>query len=81
MRRKSGRYNTTDTTTANREFRWPNEGYTAPAQSKRPSYDDLTSAQWRTGQLSNILQVNDIDLMKDMLTQVTLAVRDAVASS
>ena len=52
--RKSGRYNTTDVTHSSPEFRWPNEGYHAPAGKKRVPYDDLTLPQWTVGQLTNI---------------------------
>ena len=79
MRKKSGRYNITDTCTAKPELRWPNEGYVSTSATRKPSYDDLTLAQFASGQLSNILLIQDFDLMKRMLTQVTLALTDAVS--
>ena len=45
MRKKSGRYNITDTCTVKLEYRWPNEGYVATSMTRKPSYDDLTLAQ------------------------------------
>ena len=70
-RRKSGRYNVTDTTNVKPEFKWPNEGYITNSSVKNPAYDDLSMAQWVAGQLHNISQVEDPMLMKLMLQQVT----------
>ena len=79
MRKKSGPYNTTDTCTAKPELRWPHEGYVSTGATKKPSYDDLSLAQWASGQLSNILLIQDYELMRLMLTQVTMALTDAVS--
>ena len=79
MRKKSGPYNTTDTCTAKPELRWPHEGYVSTGATKKPSYDDLSLAQWASGQLSNILLIQDYELMRLMLTQVTVALTDAVS--
>ena len=79
LRKKSGRYNTTDTCTARPEVRWLNEGYVSTGATKKPSYDNLSLAQWASGQLSNILLIQDFELMKRMLTQVTMALTDAVS--
>ena len=40
--RKSGRYNTPDIVHTTPQYRWPNEGYHAPAGKKKVAYDDLT---------------------------------------
>ena len=58
-RRKSGRYNITDTPNVRPEGRWPNEGFVAAANSRKPAYDDLSLQQWAAGQLSNVLQIQD----------------------
>ena len=79
IRKKSGYYNTTDTCTAKPELRWQNEGYVSTGATRKPSYDDLTLAQWASRQLSNILLIQDFELMKLMLTQVTMALTDAVS--
>ena len=79
LRKKSGRYNTTDTCTARPELRWPNEGCVSTGTTKKPSYDDLTMAQRASGQLSNILLIQDFEVMKRMLTQLTMALTDAVS--
>ena len=52
--KKSGRYNTTDTTSLGHQFRWPNEGLISASHLRRPAYDDLNLAQWVSGQLANI---------------------------
>ena len=51
IRKKSGRYNTTDTTSMGPQFRWPNEGLVSASHLKKPAYDDLSLAQWTSGQL------------------------------
>ena len=78
-RRKSGRYNTTDTTLVGPQFRWPNEGLISASRTKKPAYDELTLAQWISGQLSNVLLIDDPTLVKNVLTQVVLAMKDAVS--
>ena len=77
-RKKSGRYNTTETTTVGPSFRWPNEGLISTSHLRKPSYDDLTLAQWASGQIANILLVEDHSLSKNMLIQMAAAMRDAV---
>ena len=49
-RRKSGRYNVIDTMNVKPEFKWPNEGYITNSSVKKPVYDDMSMAQWVTGQ-------------------------------
>ena len=60
-------------------MRWPNEGYVSTGVTKKPSYDELSLAQWASGQLSNILLIQDFELMRHMLTQVTMALTDAAS--
>ena len=79
IRKKSGRYNTTDTTSVGPQFQWPNEGLVSASHLKKPAYDDLSLAQWTSGQLSNILLVEDPALSKCMLVQMAAAMRDAVS--
>ena len=62
-RRKSGRYNNTETPNARPEGRWPNEGFVAAANARKPLYDDMTLQQWAAGQLSNVLQIQDDSLL------------------
>ena len=77
--RKSGHYNVTDTTNVKPEFKWQHEGYITNSSVNKPAYNDMSMAQWVAGQLHNISQVEDPMLVKLMLQQVTLSIRDAVA--
>ena len=78
-RRKSGRYNTTDTTLVGPQFRWPSEGLVFASHSKKPAYDELTVPQWVSGQLSNVLLIDDPTIARNVLTQVVLAMKDVVS--
>ena len=77
--KRSGRYNTTDTTTALPEYRWPNEGYHGSKGKKRILYDDLSLPQWAVGQLTNVHQIQDPTLLRQALLQVILTLRDATS--
>ena len=79
IRKKSGRYNTTDTTSLGPQFRWPNEVLISASHLKRPAYDDLNLAQWISGQLANILLIEDQVLLRNILTQLAASMRDAVS--
>ena len=78
-RKKSGRYNTTDMPVGRPDVRWPNEGFVASSNTRKPAYDDMNLQQWAVGQLNNALQIEDNTLLRHVLTQVTLALRDSVA--
>ena len=75
--KKSGRFNTMETCTAPPELRWPNEGFVGGANRKRLSYDDMSIPQWVAGQLNNISQIQDNNLLRLVLDQVIAAMRDA----
>ena len=79
IRKKSGRYNTTDTTSMSLQLRWPNEGLVLTSHLKKPANDNVSLAQWATGQLANILLVEDQALSRSMLVQMAAAMRDAVS--
>ena len=79
LRKKSGRYNTTDTTSMSPQFRWPNEGLVTASHLKKPAYDDLSLAQWVSGQLANILQIEDHVLARNVLIQMAASMKDAVS--
>ena len=76
-RKRSGHYNTTDTSIMSPQYRWPNEGLVSNSHTKKPPYDELNMAQWTSGQLSNMLLVEDNTMLRCMLTQMSLAMRDA----
>ena len=78
-RKRSGRYNVTATSTVGPQYRWPNERLVSNSHTKKPAYDELSLAQWISGQLNNILLVEDNSMLRSMLTQVSMAMRDAVS--
>ena len=78
-RKKSGRYNTTDMPVGKPEVRWPNEGFVSSSNTKKPAYNDMNLQQWVVGQLNNALQIEDSMLLRHILTQVMLALKDSVA--
>ena len=75
--KKSGRYSTVEMVTAPPQSRWPNEGCHGINGKKRPVYDDLNMAQWVSGQLTNVYNIQDPTLLKQVLLQVIMATRDA----
>ena len=77
--KKSGRFNATNTVTAIPELRWPNEGFHGIGGRKRTLYDDLTIQEWAVGQLYNIYHIQDPLLVKQVLLQVILSLRDATS--
>ena len=77
--KKSGRFNATDQVTAVPELRWPNEGFHGIGGRKRTLYDDLTIQEWAVGQLSNVYQIQNPLLVKQVLLQVILSLRDATS--
>ena len=76
---KSGRYNTTDTTLVGPHLRWPDEGLVSASHAKKPAYDELNLPQWVAGQLSNALLIEDTTLLRQVLTQIVLAMREAAS--
>ena len=79
IRKKSGRYNVTDTSLVSPQYRWPNEGLVVTSHFKKPAYDELNMAQWISVQLNNILLVEENTTLRNILTQVSMAMRDAVS--
>ena len=77
--KRSGRYNNTDTSALQPQFRWPNEGFTGGATKKRTAYDDLSVPQWVAGQLTNAIQIQDNDILRSVLTQIIFTMRDAAS--
>ena len=78
-RKKYGRYNVIDTLIVGPQFRWPNEGLISNSHLKKPTYDELDMAQWVSGQLNNVLLIEDNVTLRNVLTQVAMAMRDAVS--
>ena len=77
--RRSGRYNTTDIAQNPPEIRWPNEGYHSTVGKKGVPYDELSMAQWVTGQLNNVHNMKDPLTARHALLQVILDIKDATS--
>ena len=77
--KRSGRYNSVETINTPPHLRWPNEGYNGNSGKKRILYDELTMAQWVTGQLTNVYHISDPNLAKQALLQVIQSMKDATS--
>ena len=69
-RRKSGRYNIAETPHNAPHLRWPNESCFTGTQRKRTPYDDLSLGQFVVGYINNVLDVQHVETMKHMLTEL-----------
>ena len=69
-RRKSRRYNTTDTPCAPSFRIWPNESCPTGATRKRTAYDDLTLGQFVIGFLTNIIDTSNAEMSRHMSTEL-----------
>ena len=74
-RKKSGRYNIADTPFCASYLRWPNESYLSGSQRKRTAYDDLTLGHFVAGFITNVLDTQNVDTMKNMLRELGETVR------
>ena len=77
--KRSGRYNSVETINTPPHLRWPNEGFNGNSGKKRILYDELTMAQWVTGQLTNIYHISDPSLAKQAMLQVIQSMKDATS--
>ena len=77
QQRKSGRTNVSGLPGLDPARWWPHEGVLNMQGARKPTYDDLSIAQWASGQLANILHVHDSCLQRRMLMQMLYALRDA----
>ena len=73
--KKSGRYNIADTPHCASHLRWPNESYLSGSQRKQTAYDDLTLGQFVAGFITNVLDTQHVDTMKNMLRELGETVR------
>ena len=74
-RKKSGRYNTADTSCAPPHLKWPNESRLTGSVCKRTAYDNLTLGQFVVGFVSNVLETNNPDVRKSMLAELVETVK------
>ena len=75
LRKKSGRYNIADTPHCASHLRWPNGSYLSSSQRKRTAYDDLTLGQFVAVFITNVLNNQNVDMMKNMLKELGETVR------
>ena len=75
--RKSGRYPANEIPTVDPSLRWPNQGLLVGQSSRRRGYDDLSLPQWVCGQLTNVRQVNDLQTVRAMISQMIESMKDA----
>ena len=74
-RRKSGRYNTTETPCAPVFRRWPNESCPTGGTRKRTVYDDLTLGEFVIGFLTNIIDTQNSKMSRHMMTELLETVK------
>ena len=77
--RKSRHFNITDTITSIPELRWSNEGYHSTGGKRRVVYDDLSLPEWVSGQLNNIYQIQAPVILKKVLLQTIMALKNATS--
>ena len=74
-RRKSGRYNISDTPHSTPHLRWPNESCVIGTARKRTTFDELTLGQFVIGLVTNALDTQHIPTMKIMLNELVETVK------
>ena len=74
-RKKSGRYNTADTSCAPPHQKWPNESCLTGSVCKQTAYDDLTLGQFVVGFVSNVLETSSPDVRRSMLAELVETVK------
>ena len=62
LHKKSG------TTSAAPKLKWPNESFILTLLGRKPSYDNMTLAQWGAGQPNNMTQIEDPVILRQVLT-------------
>ena len=74
-RRKSSRYNVSDTPHSKPHLRWPNESCVIGTATKRVNFDELTLGQFVIGFINNVLDTQDVLTMRNMLTELAETVK------
>ena len=69
-RRKSGRYNVSDTPHSTPHLRWPNESCVIGTAWKRTTFDELTLWQFVIGLVTNALETQHTPTMRSMLNEL-----------
>ena len=74
-RRKSGRYNVSETPHATPHLRWPNEACVIGTARKRTTFDELSIGQFVIGFVTNILDTHHVETQRNMLTELVETVK------
>ena len=74
--KRSDRYNNTDASALQPQFRWPNESYTGGISKKMIGFDDFLIPKWVAGLLINAIQIQDDDILRSVFTQTIFRLRD-----
>ena len=74
-RRKSGRYNISDTPHSTPHLRWPNESCVIGTARKRTTFGELTLGQFVIGLVTNALDTQHTPTMKSMLNELVETVK------
>ena len=76
-RKKSGRYNTSETPHGTPHLRWPNESCLMGPTRRRVPFDDLTLGQFVIGFVTNALDTQHPSLMWNMLLEMVETIKVA----
>ena len=74
-RRKSGRYNVSDSLYATPHIRWPNESCMIGTARKRATFDRLILGQFFIGFINNVLSIQHVPTMRSMLNKLVETVK------
>ena len=75
VRKKSGRYNVSETTCAPMHLHWPNESCLTGATRKRIPFDDLTLGQFVVGFFKNAMDTPNPQIARSMLNELIETVK------
>ena len=76
-RKKSGRYNTSETPHGTPHLRWPNKSCLTGPTRRRVPFDDLTLGQFVIGFVTNTLETQHPSLMRNMLLEMVETIKVA----
>ena len=74
-RRKSGRYNVSDTPHITAHLRWPNESCVIGTARKRVTFDELSLEQFVIEFVNNVMDTQHVPTMKNMLLELVETVK------
>ena len=74
-RRKSGRYNVSETSHAIPHLRWPNVACVIGTARKRTMFDELSLGQFVIGFVTDVLDTHHVETQQNMLTELVETVK------